>query len=155
MVYIASARRRMPMPWKETSAMDQRIQLIADWLSGDYCKNELCGIYGISRPTADKWIRRYDQRGLQGLEELGRAPHRHPNQTAEELRALIVQTKLRRQKWGPKKVLDWLRHQRPELKWPADSTAGGKLKRVGLGLTRQQGGEGRPRRHICPRRDSP
>ncbi len=52
------------MPWKETSAMDQRIQLIADWLSGDYCKNELCGIYGISRPTADKWIRRYDQRGL-------------------------------------------------------------------------------------------
>jgi len=85
------------MPWKETSAMDQRIQLIADWLSGDYCKNELCGIYGISRPTADKWIRRYDQRGLQGLEELGRAPHRHPNQTAEELRALIVQTKLRRE----------------------------------------------------------
>jgi transposase-like protein len=115
MVYIASARRRKPMPWKETSAMDQRIQLIADWLSGDYCKNELCGIYGISRPTADKWIRRYDQRGLQGLEELGRAPHRHPNQTAAELGALIVQTKLRRQKWGPKKVLDWLRQQRPEL----------------------------------------
>ena len=77
------------MPWKETSAMDQRIQLIADWLSGDYCKNELCGIYGISRPTVDKWIRRYDQRGLQGLEELGRAPQRHPNQTAEELRVLV------------------------------------------------------------------
>jgi len=26
------------MPWKETSAMDQRIRLIADWLSGDYRK---------------------------------------------------------------------------------------------------------------------
>jgi transposase-like protein len=44
------------MPWKETSAMDQRIQLIADWLSGDYRKSELCRIYGISRPTTDKWI---------------------------------------------------------------------------------------------------
>ena len=110
------------MPWKETSAMDQRIQLIADWLSGDYRKSELCRIYEISRPTADKWIGRYDERGLQGLAELGRAPHRHPNRTAEELRALIVQTKLRRQKWGPKKVLDWLRRERPELKWPADST---------------------------------
>ena len=44
------------MPWKETSAMDQRIQLIADWLSGDYGKSELCRIYGISRPTADKWM---------------------------------------------------------------------------------------------------
>src|SRR6266480_7615139 len=86
MVYIASARRRVPMPWKETSAMDQRIKLIADWLSGDYCKSELCRIYGISRPTADKWIGRYEQHGLPGLEELERAPHRHPNQTAEELR---------------------------------------------------------------------
>jgi transposase-like protein len=46
------------MPWKETSAMDQRIQLIADWVSGDYRKSELCQIYGISRPTADKWIGR-------------------------------------------------------------------------------------------------
>src|SRR6266478_638164 len=119
MVYIASARRRMPMPWKETSAMGQRIQLIADWLSGDYCKNELCGIYGISRPTGDKWIRRYDQRGLQGLEELGRAPQCHPNQTAEELRALMaqpVQHFFRAPLLAPKKVLDWLRHQRPELK---------------------------------------
>src|SRR5204863_22395 len=84
------------------------------------------------------------QRGLQGLEELGRAPHRHPNQTAEELRALIVQTKLRRQKWGPKKVLDWLRHQRPELKWPADSTAGEILKRAGLVQPRKR------RRRVAP-----
>ncbi|HKO43067.1 MAG TPA: integrase core domain-containing protein [Pyrinomonadaceae bacterium] len=120
------------MPWKETSVMDQKIQLIADWLSGDYCKSELCRIYEISRPTADKWIARYEQRGLPGLEELERAPHCHPNQTSEEMRALIVQTKLRRQKWGPKKVLDWLRDERPELKWPADSTAGEILKRAGL-----------------------
>src|SRR6266478_1161584 len=138
MVYITTARRRVPMPWKETSAMDERIQLIADWLSGDYRKSELCRIYGISRPTADKWIRRYEQRGLPGLEELGRAPYRHPNRTAEELRALIVQTKLQRQKWGPKKVLDWLRGEWPELKWPADSTAGENLERAGLVQARQR-----------------
>ena len=132
------------MPWKETSAMDQRIQLIADWLSGDYRKSELCQIYGISRPTADKWIQRYDEHGPAGLQELERAPHRHPNQTAEELRALIVQTKLRRQKWGPKKVLDWLRDRRPELKWPADSTAGEILKRAGLVQGRRR------RRRVTP-----
>jgi len=132
------------MPWKETSAMDQRIQLIADWLSGDYRKSELSHIYGISRPTTDKWIRRYEQRGPQGLEELRRAPLCHPNRTAEELRALIVQTKLRRQNWGPKKVLDWLRLERPELKWPADSTAGEILKRAGLVQTRKR------RRRVAP-----
>jgi len=44
------------MPWKETCAMDQLIQFIRDWLSGDYMKTELCEAYGISRPTGDKWI---------------------------------------------------------------------------------------------------
>ena len=120
------------MPWKEASAVDQKVQLIADWLCGEYRKSELCRIYGISRPTADKWIGRYAESGLPGLEEQRRAPQHHPNQTAEELRALIVETKLRRQKWGAKKVLDWLRRERPELKWPADSTAGELLKRAGL-----------------------
>jgi len=132
------------MPWNETSAMDQKIQLIADWLSGDYRKTELCRIYGISRPTADKWIRRYAELGPRGLEEQPRAAHHHPNQTAEELRALIVQTKLQRQKWGPGKVLDWLRRKRPELKWPADSTGGAILKRAGLVQSRKR------RRRVAP-----
>lgn len=132
------------MPWKETSVMDQRIQLIADWLSGHYRKSELCRIYEVSRPTADKWIARYEQRGLPGLEELGRAPHSHPNQIPEEMRALIVQTKLQRQKWGPKKVLDWLRDEWPEVKWPADSTAGEILKRAGLVKARKR------RRRVAP-----
>jgi len=144
MVYIPSARRSLPMPWKETSAMDQRVQLIADWLSGEYRKTELCRIYGVSRPTADKWIGRYAESGLPGLEELGRGPHHHPNQTAADLRALIVQTKLQRQHWGPKKVLDWLRRERPELKWPADSTAGEILKRAGLVQARKR------RRRVAP-----
>ena len=94
------------MPWEETSVMDQRVEFIADYLSGDYSTSELCRVYGISRPTAYKWIERYRQRGAPGLEELSRAPHSHPNQTAEELRVMIVQGKLSHQKWGPKKVVD-------------------------------------------------
>jgi hypothetical protein len=34
MVYIAAARGKVPMPWNETSAMNQKIELIGDWLSG-------------------------------------------------------------------------------------------------------------------------
>lgn len=112
--------------------MDQRIQLIADWLSGEYTKSELCRAYEISRPTADKWIERYTERGAQGLEDLARAPHTHPNETPEALRAMIVATKLRHQTWGPKKVVDALRREGPQWDWPADSTAGEILKRAGL-----------------------
>ena len=95
------------MPWKETSAMNQRVQLIADWLSGDYTKRELCQMYGISRPTTDKWLERYRTRGARGLEELSRAPHHRPNQTPEAVRSMIVECKLKHQKWGLKKISDF------------------------------------------------
>ena len=120
------------MPWKETSVMDQRVQFIADWVSGDYAISELARIYKISRPTAYKWIERYQKRGPQGLGDMSRAPHSHPNQIVEELRTMIVQEKLSHQKWGPKKVLDRLRQQQPAWNWPADSTASEILRRAGL-----------------------
>ena len=120
------------MPWEQTSAMDQRVQFIADWLSGDYLKIELCTAYGISRPSADKWIKRYEQGGVKALEERSRAAHSHANATPEEIREMIIETKLSRQSWGPKKVVDYLRYRKPELDWPVDSTAGEILKRAGL-----------------------
>lgn len=120
------------MPWKETSVMDQRIRFIADWLSGDYRKTELCVAYGISRPTADKWIERYGESGGAGLEDRPRAPHRHPNETARELCGMIIEAKLKHRSWGPKKVMDSLRSEGAVLSWPADSTAGEILKRAGL-----------------------
>ena len=120
------------MPWEQTSAMDERVQFIADWLSGDYFKIELCTAYGISRPTADKWIRRYQEDRVKGLEELSRAPYSHPNATHEEVREQIIQGKLDHQNWGTKKVMDYLRENYPLLDWPADSTAGEILKRAGL-----------------------
>ena len=120
------------MPWEQASAMDQRVQLIADWLSHDYTKVELCRAYGISRPTADKWIQRYQQGGAEALDERSRAAHTHPNQSCEEVVQMLIETKLYRQNWGPKKVLDYLGENGPELVWPADSTAGEILKRAGL-----------------------
>jgi transposase InsO family protein len=120
------------MPWEQTSAMDQRVKFIADWLSRNYSKMDLCRAYGISRPTADKWIQRYQQGGVEQLEERSRAAHCHPNQSSEEVVQMLIETKLYQQSWGPKKVLDYLRHNGPELGWPADSTAGEILKRAGL-----------------------
>ena len=82
------------MPWKETCTMDQRIEFIADYLSGCYTKKDLCMPYGISRPTGDKWIERYHSRGPEGLRDLSRRPHRHPYTTAPEIAERIVQMKL-------------------------------------------------------------
>lgn len=120
------------MPWKETSAMDQRIQFIGDWLSGQFSKTGLCQCYGISRPTGDKWIKRYQRWGVEGLKELSRAAKYHPNAVDPALCERIVSYKLRHQRFGPKKVMDGLRREAPSVAWPTDSTAGEILKRAGL-----------------------
>ena len=132
------------MPWEQTSAMDQRVKFIADWLTGNYFKIELCIAYGIRRPTADKWIKRYQTGGVKALEELSRAAYCHPNATCEEVREMIIATKLYRQSWGPRKVLDYWRENGPELHWPAASTAGEILKRAGLVKPRMR------RQHVSP-----
>lgn len=120
------------MPWKETCVMNQRIQFISDWLSETYTVTSLCEYYEISRPTAYKWLRRYEALGLDGLKEQSRRPHQHPQAIAGDLKQSIIEEKLRHQSWGPKKVMDYLRRTQPARPWPADSTAGEILKRAGL-----------------------
>jgi hypothetical protein len=102
------------MPWKETCAMDQRVQFIADWLSGNYTKTSLCEAYGISRPTGYKWIKRYELLGVKGLKERSKAPFTHPNQIPDVICQRIADTKLAHQSWGPKKVMDLLRALDPQ-----------------------------------------
>ncbi|MFA4836149.1 MAG: leucine zipper domain-containing protein, partial [Dehalococcoidia bacterium] len=70
------------MPWKETCVMDQRIELIGDWLKKEHSIVELSRMYGVSRNTVYKWITRYGMEGLEGLEERPRVPGSHPNATA-------------------------------------------------------------------------
>ena len=102
------------MPWKEPCAMDQRVQLIGAWLSDEYCVTELSELYGVSRKTIYKWIKRYEMEGTAGLEERSRETVGHTNAIPLEVAAKLIAVKLCHQKWGPKKVTAWLRGQNPE-----------------------------------------
>ena len=42
-------------------------------------------------PTVRKWLRRYRQDSLSGLQELSRAPHRQPRQTTPEVEQQLLQ----------------------------------------------------------------
>ena len=126
------------MPWKETRIMDQKIQLIADWLTGEVSITDLSEIYGISRKTVYKWIYRYQSNTINGLSERSRAPGCHPNAAPAEIVARILAVKRRNMKWGPRKVVSWLRNQYPDQRWPANSTTGEILKRNDLVRTRHR-----------------
>lgn len=119
------------MPWRKTEPMEERLKLIADWLDG-YSITELSTIYGVSRKTIYKWTGRYERLGQDGLKELCRAPISHPNQTDEEIIDRLVEAKLLHMNWGPKKLLDFLIPQHPQIAWPSACIAEKWLKRRGL-----------------------
>lgn len=61
------------MPWKETRTVDQRLQFLSSYRKEEMSVTDLCHEYGISRPTAYKWIKRYDEVGPEGLLDLALA----------------------------------------------------------------------------------
>ena len=76
------------MPWKECSAMDERVKLIARFLEGEKVA-ALAGEFGISRKTAYKVIDRYRDTGLEGLSDRSRRPYRHANQLLADIAPAI------------------------------------------------------------------
>ena len=119
------------MPWRETYVMNEKVRFIEDWLSQRWNKTQLSIKYGISRPTVNKWISRFKEKGYLGLEELSCRPLKSPNETPIWKQERILATKARFTYWGPKKIKDYLVAHEPESDWPADSTIGEILKRHG------------------------
>jgi transposase InsO family protein len=126
------------MPWKTVKPMDQKIQIISDWLSEQYCKIDLSKKYCISRPTVDKWINRYLKIGLDGLKDLKREPKNKHQKTPEQIIQRIIEFKTNNYKRGPKKIYSQLTKEQPKIKWPSPSTIGYWLKKHGLTIPRKR-----------------
>ena len=120
------------MPWKETCAMEQKMQMIKCWKGDQFTITDLSFLHDVSRKTIYKWIKRYKVEGTVGLEDRSREPLRHPNATVPEIVDKILAVKRRHQKWGPKKIVAWLKEQHQEERWPVVSTVSEILKREGL-----------------------
>jgi transposase InsO family protein len=93
---------------------------------------DLCREYGVSRKTGHKIWNRFQELGLDGLEDQERAPKRIPHRTSPEIRALFVDAKRKHPSWGPKKLRAWLLEKKKGLVLPSANTMGQWLKREGL-----------------------
>ena len=120
------------MPWSNLSPMDQKTQFIADFLRHSQSITELCIHYGISRKTAYKWINRYDQRGVSGLQDRSRKPSSCPHQTEPELVEALLDARRHHPTWGAKKLLKLLSKRDPDRNWPARTTVCDLLARHGF-----------------------
>ncbi|HUU21504.1 MAG TPA: IS481 family transposase [Phycisphaerae bacterium] len=131
------------MPWKETCAVEQRMRFVVEWERGEVAVAVLCRQYGISRKTAYKWLKRFDEGSLAALADRRRAPVAHPNRVEPEVERRIIEARMAHPTWGPKKLRVVLERGAPDDRWPACSTIGEILKRRGLVHPRR-------RRHRTP-----
>lgn len=83
------------MPWEETTTMEQKLESINEWRLGNFNLSELCREFSISRPTAYKFLKRYETAGITGLEEKQRSPRSYPLRTPQGVEEKIL--KLRKQ----------------------------------------------------------
>ena len=77
---------------------------------------------GVSRATAYKWLRRFDNEGEAGLLDRSSQPHRSPRRLAPDVEAAIIRARVRR-RYGPHRLAPLLGQPR--------STIGKVLARAG------------------------
>jgi transposase InsO family protein len=126
------------MTWKASSVVEQRKKFVQQYESGEWTMAGLCRVYEISRESGYKWLKRSRAEGDVGLEDLSRAPLRHPNQTEPSIEQQLLQLRHRHPTWGARKLRAHLQQKRPKVSWPAASTVGALLKREGLTVPRRR-----------------
>ena len=109
------------MPWTD-HAVEQRRRFVAAAQTKTETLSALCTRFGISRPTAHKWLARYQQHGLAGLAERSRRPHTQPAKLHAKWRQRVVACRRQHRTWGSKKVRAFLRHSHPRAALPAPRT---------------------------------
>ena len=91
LIYSSHTREKgsCGMAWEERTVEQMREEFARRVLAQERSKAALCREYGISRPTGDKWIERF-QAG-QSMSDRSRAPKTVPSRTPVELEEEIVQ----------------------------------------------------------------
>jgi transposase InsO family protein len=110
--------------------VDLRLEFISRLRRGERI-GDLSRDYGISRKTAHKLKKRWEQLGPAGLVDQSRAPRHIPHRTPPEIVELVLGERRQHPSWGPKKLKEVL-EQRTGRQLPSASTVGEILVRAGL-----------------------
>jgi putative transposase len=125
------------MSWGVSKVEEKRREFI-DQCHGDTAfLTDICREFGISRKTAYKWLRRYEEEGVDGLKDRSKAPHRQSQKTNEEAIRHILALKKQKEAWGPKKIRARLEEDWPMVQFPSVTTIGNILEQHGLTVPRK------------------
>jgi transposase InsO family protein len=126
------------MPWKTKNEQEQRYDLVREMGAGRESIAGLSRRWRVSRKTAYKWLRRYRQNGLRGLENKNRQPGRVTLRTPRYLLERLRRLRKKRPTWGARKLHHRLKQEYGVEEVPAVSTVSRWLKRWGLARGRRR-----------------
>ena len=144
------------MSWKATNAMKERTKFVLEWErrwreaeGGLVNMAELCRMFGVSRQTGYKWVRRYQaaQLDVTAVAERSRRPITSPNALSAEAKDVIVEARKRWPRWGPRKLHRRLAEANPGQEVPSSSVIAKVLEQRGLTAPRRRPGD---RRVVAP-----
>lgn len=135
------------MSWKATDAMKERTKFVLEWErrwneaeGGPVNMAELCRMFGVSRQTGYKWVRRYREARLDvaAVAERSRRPKTSPNALPADVQDVIVEARKRWPRWGPRKLHRRLVEANPGEAVPSASVIAKVLKQRGLTAPRRR-----------------
>jgi putative transposase len=118
------------MPWQEHRIVDLRMEFVLRAKARGANVAELCRDYQVSRKTGYKWLKRFDESGVEGLREMSRRPRRVVETSGE----LVLRTQELRHahpRWGPKKLRVLLQREFASKEVPSIKTIARVLERLG------------------------
>ncbi|RYH28653.1 MAG: IS481 family transposase [Alcaligenaceae bacterium] len=92
------------MPWKAQDIMSLKQEFVLLAQQDGANRRELCRRFGISPPTAYKWLRRYGEEGSKGLIEHSRRPASSPGICAGDVEMAVVSLRGKHPSWGGRKI---------------------------------------------------
>jgi len=120
------------MPWRIIEPMEEKKQFISLAMDRALSMKDLCSVFEISRKTGYKWLGRYKESGLKGLEDRSKAPKQPPHKTVEDVEEFILDTRRKHPNWGPRTITYHAEKKAKHLRLPSETTIQNILRRAGL-----------------------
>lgn len=117
------------MSWRNKTVEEERIDLVKRVLKKEKSKAALCREYGISRPTGDKWIKRYVNG--EPMSDKSRRPFHTANKISLDAEKKIIEARQKEPAIGAVKTRKMLITQGWDSA-PSVSTFNAVFKRNGL-----------------------
>jgi transposase InsO family protein len=88
----------------ELSVVEQRYNAVMEVLRDGHMVVEVAERYGVSRQAVHRWLRRYQQGGLDALADRSHRPRGCPHQLAAAVEARVCQLRRAHPGWGPRRL---------------------------------------------------